>query len=242
MSEATTKPTRPCPSCGKANDATFVMCTSCYVLMDTVPAPTIQLVPCPACSNSVSPKATACPKCGHPFGHAESPQINRGGLPGGFARPGAEIPQPGRDLDDYRKPYRHKTSGMTVAFGIVTVLGIGLFLVLLLSFGSSGESGRSGQINTGPVADSFGLSRGPYGIRITNETAHPAGRPLVRVNDRWEGRTAVPIDGGSMAVMPYTLLFDDSQRRFNIAEYGIKEIWVKAEGATVWQRFSADWK
>jgi TM2 domain-containing membrane protein YozV len=35
--------------------------------MDTVPAPAIQLVSCPACSNSVSPKATACPKCGHPL-------------------------------------------------------------------------------------------------------------------------------------------------------------------------------
>ena len=35
----------------------------------------MNLVPCPACGNSLSPKASTCPKCGHPITQNEIPAI-----------------------------------------------------------------------------------------------------------------------------------------------------------------------
>ena len=55
-----------------------------------------QLIPCPACGNSVSSAAPACPRCGHPLQVAPVAQPPAYGPPGGYQVPQrAYAPVPG---------------------------------------------------------------------------------------------------------------------------------------------------
>jgi hypothetical protein len=90
------------------------------------------------------------------------------------------------------------------------------------------------------LADRFRVSITDDGLRIVNLSGHEAGRVLVRVNDKWEGKTPLAIGPGEDATIPHSLLLDSDGRRFNGVEYAVKSVWLKAEKAWSWQTYSVE--
>ncbi len=90
------------------------------------------------------------------------------------------------------------------------------------------------------LADSFRVAVADEGSRITNVSGHPAGRVLVRVNDKWEGKTPLEIGPGENGAIPYSVLVDVDGRRFSIRNYAVKSVWLKAERAWSWQQYSVE--
>jgi hypothetical protein len=137
--------------------------------------------------------------------------------------------------DDYQPKYRHQKSKVGVILSIVGAVCIAGAIAWVMALPPAKSATSTGNTN---VATRFTIFPSDVSIRIINMDSKPAGRVRVRVNDQWEGVTAIELGPREDGAMPFSLLEDSSGRKFSGNQYAVRDVWLMAEGAEDWTKLS----